>query len=148
MEIRAAIEGLRVVPDGEQVVLHTDCTTVALAVARWREGHKPNGKDAKIWRELERQLDRVPVTLRLILRGERDPVHRRCHTIAGAEARGGLRDLPANSVPLDELGGDHRIRQGFRRSLRRVEVPNRTCDLCGSVGGHRRWCHRFQPSLP
>jgi ribonuclease HI len=144
MELRAAIEGLRTVADGEPTVLHTDCTTVMIAVDRWQRGLRPNGKDAKLWLELGQELDRVPVTTVLIVRGVRDPIHRRCHTIAGAEARGGLSDLPANSVPLDEIGGAHKIRKGMRRLAVR-EVPNVTCDLCGSVGGHRQWCHRYRP---
>ena len=144
MELRAAIEGLRVVADGSTAVLHTDCTTVTIAIDHWQRGLRPTGKDAKLWRQLGQQLERVPVTAILIVRGNRDPVHRRCHVIAGAEARGGLRSLPANSVPLDELGGAHTIRKGMRRLAVR-QVPNVTCDWCGSVGGHRTWCALFQP---
>lgn len=117
MELRAAIEGLRVVPDGAGAVLHTDCTTLAVVHERWRRGLVPAnpGKDARLWLELDAEYERVGVDLRLIVKGERDPIHKRCHTIAGAEARGGLRNLPPNQVPLDELGGEHRVREGYRR---------------------------------
>lgn len=145
MELRAAIEGLRVVPAGSVAVLHTDCTTILSVYDRWQRGRIPRGPDRKLWLELDAELDRIGgVHVALIEKGTADPVHRRCDKIAGAEARGGLRDLPPNSVPLDELGGAHQIRKGMRRLAVR-HVPNVTCDLCGSVGGHRRWCHRYKP---
>lgn len=147
MELRAAIEGLRAVDAGAVAVLHTDCTTLLAVWYRWRDGavNPPRGPDARLWLELDAEFDRIgDVRVRLIERGVHDPVHRRCDKIAGAEARGGLRDLPPNSVPLDELGGDHRVRKGMRRLAVR-QVPDQTCGLCGSVGGHRKWCHRYKP---
>ena len=129
MELHAAIEGLRVVPDGAMVVLRTDCTTLLIVHERWRHdalAHRDGlrfGPDIKLWRRLGQELDRVDVDFRLVLKGDRDPIHNRCHTIAGAEARGGLRNLPANHAPLDELGGDDKIRKGYRRVLRVASSP-------------------------
>jgi ribonuclease HI len=145
MELRAAIEGLRVVPADGPAVLRTDCTTLLSVYDRWQRGdlRPPRGPDRRLWLELDAEFDRVgDVTVRMIERHASDPVHRRCDKIAGAEARGGLRNLPPNSVPLDELGGSHTIRKGMRRLAVR-QVPNVTCALCGSVGGHYRWCARL-----
>lgn len=118
MELLAAIEGL-----GAGAVLHTDCTTLAVVHERWRRDeldHRDGrraGPDVQLWRQLGAEFGRVGVVLHLVVKGESDPIHRRCDKIAGTEARGGLRNLPANHTPLD--GDDHRIlAKQFRRQVR------------------------------
>lgn len=126
MELRAMIEGLREVADGERVILHTD-STVALAVReRWqredRLPHRPgvhrNGRPIhwKLWLELMAEYDRVDVEVRLIGKGP-NAVHSRAHAYAGAEAKAGAGNLPRHLVPLDEA--DRRILgERFRRDVR------------------------------
>lgn len=113
MEILAATMGLKQIPDGERVLLHTD-STVLLAVRDWVAGGRSGSvKDRRFWNGLSAQLERVDVVIELLGRGQRDPIHKRAHSIAGAEARGGLRNLPANATPLED--GHHKIRKGMRR---------------------------------
>lgn len=126
MELRAMIEGLREVADGERVVLHTD-STVALAVReRWqngdrllrRPGVKRGGRPVhwKLWLELMVEYDRVEVVIRLVGKGP-NAVHARAHAYAGAEARAGAGNLPRHVVPLDDA--DRRILgDRFRREVR------------------------------
>lgn len=146
MELQAAIEGLRVIPDGSVAVLHTDCMTILSLYDRWERNdeRRLRGRDRRFWRALRREFDRIgSVQIEMIVRGMPDPIHQRCHKIAGAEARGGLRNLPTNSVPVDEDLA--RARQSRLRRLAVREVPNVTCDLCGSHAGHRLSCIRYRP---
>lgn len=122
MELRAAIEGLRVVPEGESVVINTDCTTLLCVRDAVAGSRKPLGKDRDLWRELAAEIALRTVRFHLIVKGERSDIHRRAHVIAGAEARGGLQDLPVNASPLDELGGAYRIRKGMRRQATRLTL--------------------------
>lgn len=127
MELRAAIEGLRVVPVGEDVVLHTDCTTILCARDASKRGGRSRNphkvlRDGELWKELGELIAWRTVHMHLIVKGERDKIHRRAHVIAGAEARGGLCNLPTNATPLDELGGGHRIRSGYRRQAANASV--------------------------
>lgn len=115
MELRAAIEGLRVVAGGKRCVLHTDCTTLLIVYER-RLWPRLSGRDGREWRELAAEFGRLDVEIDLITKGRRDPIHRRAHTIAGAEARAGLHKLPANAVPLDD---GHHVRAGmFQQAVR------------------------------
>lgn len=117
MELLAATRGLRAVPDGERAVLHVDCTVV-LSVQHWIDGQRRNPqtcsrRDGRYWRELADELERVRPEIDLLGKGTRDPLHKRAHVMAGAEARGGLRGLPADARPLDD---GHRIRKGMQRA--------------------------------
>jgi ribonuclease HI len=104
MELVAAIEGLRRVPDGATAVLHTDCTTLLNVYDRWQRGilRGYHGKDARLWLELEAEYDRVPTTPVLIVKGDVDLIHRRAHAIAGSEARAALRGLTPDAVVLED----------------------------------------------
>lgn len=136
MEILAAIEGLRVVPDGERALLHTDCTTL-LTIRDWRESGRLDmytGRDSRLCRELAAELDRVQVEMVLLVRGHRDLIHRRAHALAGAEATGGLRNLPKNAVPLPwtPREGQHRLRKHLRERTVAVHMPGCLPGLCVS----------------
>lgn len=127
MELLAAIEGLRAVADGAHVVLHTDCMTVHGVYYRWRRGEVGSwrGPDAKLWLELDAELARVRAEIKLVVKGEVDREHQRAHAIAGAEARGGLRNLPPNAVPLEREGA-HRLRKHLQEQAVQV-VHARGC---------------------
>jgi hypothetical protein len=90
-----------------------------------------SNRDRKYWDALAAQLRRLNmnVGIDLLGRGVRDPVHKRAHSIAGAEARGGLRNLPVNATPLEH--DHHRIRKGMRR------VQSRQAALGFFDTGHR-----------
>lgn len=124
MELLAAIEGLRAVPGIRQpVVLHTDCTTL-LIVRDWRDSGRVKsytGRDAPLWKGLADQFDRLDVRIDLLTKGGYGPIHRRAHGIAGAEARGGLRDLPPNAVPLED---GHHLRTHLRRQTAKQAVED------------------------
>lgn len=115
MELHAATEGLRMVTDhAEPCILHTDCTTI-LNVEEWWSSRRLDyytGPDAAWWRKLAAEFTRLDVRVDLLTKGRYGPIHRRAHAIAGAEARGGLRNLPVNATPLDDL---HHLRKGQRR---------------------------------
>lgn len=106
MELRAAIEGLREVPSGEQARLNFDCTAI-LSVANRREQNQLNPMQAKqlrdgdLWLALASEFDRVDVELRLLGKGHH-PIHRRAHTIAQAEAKALAAHLPAHAVVLSK----------------------------------------------
>lgn len=85
MELVAAIEGLRIVPDGAPAVLNSDCTVIWSVHDRWLRRTLPQAsKDIDLWRALAGELDRLGLVQVV---DERGPVHRRCHGIAQAEAR-------------------------------------------------------------
>lgn len=131
MELLAAVKGLQEVPDGAYAVLHTDCTTLVIVESWWRERRVQHyqGADRRFWVDLAAELDRVRVLLDLLERGQRDPIHRRAHTLAGAEARGGLQQMPPNAVPLDD---GHQLRKHLQQQAARRALHTRDCDpsLC------------------
>jgi ribonuclease HI len=89
MELVAMVEGLRALPDGCGVVLHTDATIATTVRQRWLAGIAADamrGKDVDLWRQLVAQFERLDVGIDLI--GKRDKVsqHRRAHLISREEA--------------------------------------------------------------
>lgn len=124
MEIRAAIEGLREVPDDELVVLHFDCTVI-YSVADWmlwpsRAAHEI--RDGRLWLLLAHELRRVDVRFDLLGKGYH-PIHQRAHAMAGAEARAMALALPSNAEPLGAVSKGDRRR--MRRARMRVEELRR-----------------------
>lgn len=118
MELVAMLEGLRAVPAGQPVTLHTDANTILSVVHRRKHGGLgKHGKDIDLWRELADELGRVRVTVDLLGRGVRDPIHKRAHSIAGSEARGGVQGLPVNATPEDVRA--HRREKRRRKRARR-----------------------------
>lgn len=123
MELVAVIEGLAVVPSGDRAVVHTDSTVILAVLDRWQRGTLGYREPvhAGLWRQLAREFDRLPVTVAMVGKGMRDPVHKRAHMIAGAEAKALLHiangRIPPRATPLDP--DDHRILgQRFRREVR------------------------------
>lgn len=103
MELRAAIEGLRAVPSYKPVTLHVDCTVMLIVFHRWIYGELDNnkGRDHALWVELADEYARLdPVQIDLL--ESSDPIHRRAHVIAGAEARALHRGLPSDATPLTQ----------------------------------------------
>jgi ribonuclease HI len=108
MELMAVIEGLRWLPDGVPVAVHTDCTVILSVVDRWQRralpGPQSRNADAQLWRDLAAQFDRfIDVAVFLVEKRQQDMTHRRCHLIAGAEAkalaRGDGGGIPIPDVP-------------------------------------------------
>lgn len=126
MELVAVIEGLRVVPAGESAVVHTDSTVILAVLDRWQRGTlEQQGRRAPVhadlWRDLAGEFDRIHVTISMVERGMKDPVHKRAHVIAGADARALLHiangRIPPTATPLDP--DDRRILgEQFRREVR------------------------------
>jgi ribonuclease HI len=119
MELMAAIEGLRMVPNSSSCTLHTDSTAIVVVHVRhlWPGFARYSGRDAALWRALAVQFERLDVKIDLLGKGKRHPLHRRAHVIAGVEARAGLRNLPIDAIPLDD---GHRLRRGMQRSAVRA----------------------------
>jgi ribonuclease HI len=110
MELVAAIRGLREVPDGDRAVLHFDCTVIYTVRDRWQRNlldgmrlvSTPHAlKDGDLWADLAAEYDRVEVELRKV-RGA-NPIHRRAHAIAQAEAKAEAAGLPAYAVVLSKI---------------------------------------------
>jgi ribonuclease HI len=125
MELVAMIEGLRIVPAGESAVVHTDSTVILAVLDRWQRGTLEQGRrtpvHADLWRDLAGEFDRLRVTVSMVERGMKDPVHKRAHVLAGAEAKALLHiangRIPPTATPLDP--DDRRILgEQFRREVR------------------------------
>jgi ribonuclease HI len=127
MELVAVIEGLRAVPTGERAVVHTDSTVIVAVLDRWQRRHLQSAANRRrpvhwaLWQKLAAEFDRIHVTIDLLGRGARDPIHKRAHALAGAEAKALLQIangiIPAQATPLDP--DDRRILgQKFRREVR------------------------------
>lgn len=134
MELVAAIQGLRALPGGEAVLLRTDCTAIIGVYYRWKEGTLPRNRrlprrdarlhlprDADLWEDLGCEFDRLLVAIEVVRRRELDPVHRRAHVMAQAEARGMAAELYGKPPPARE-----------RRKLRR---HSRDCTSAFCVEG-------------
>lgn len=119
MELRAVIEGLKQVPDGEMAVLHFDCTVVFSVREHWMSGTldrlslvenpKKRAADLDLWFLLGDQFSRIDVALTLIGRGP-NPVHRRAHGIAQTEAKAMAAGLPENGTVLGKIEKKERRR--------------------------------------
>lgn len=116
MELVAAIEALRFIPEGESVTLWTDCTTLQRVhtLARRNDLRELVSGDADLWLELAIEYDLHSVAVHVLGRGVRPAQHRRAHGFAGAEARSGLRDLPLN-VTVEKIK---------RRDVQRTAIAN------------------------
>jgi ribonuclease HI len=121
MELVAVIEGLRAVPGAECAIVHTDSTVILSVLDRWQKRSPMLGKHADLWVDLGAEFDRRHVSISMVERGMRDPLHKRAHAIAGAEARALLHiasgRIPSKATLLDPE--DRRILgQQFRREVR------------------------------
>jgi ribonuclease HI len=95
MELRAAIEGLKVLKTGSDVYLYTDSRYVRDGV-RWRVGWEKNGwktkegnpvKNADLWLELFQEVDRLVVSWLWVKGHNGDECNERCDELAGKAAR-------------------------------------------------------------
>lgn len=96
MELRAALEALRTLPDGVRILLRTDSRHLADAITkgwaqRWRaQGWKRNKRDraenVDLWAPLLDELERRDVTVEWVQAHNGDPLNERCDTIARTEA--------------------------------------------------------------
>jgi hypothetical protein len=104
MELIAAVEGLRNVPAGAPVVLHSDATAIVSVYQEMlRNDARKQGVDRDLWDRLRAQFARVDARVDLLGRGPRPYPHRLAHVIAGSEARAGLRGLPVGAVPIEDM---------------------------------------------
>lgn len=113
MELAAAVEGLRLVPDRAFAVVHTDSTELVSVYHTWlagaatlRQRHDAarRRRHARQWVALAAQYARLgSVEFDLIGKGPRDNRHKRVHLAAGAEAKK-ARDAALQELDL-RLGG-------------------------------------------
>lgn len=116
MELVAVIEGLRSIRDGQDVVVHTDCSAVFRVRERQLRGILANslGKDGDLWLELAAQFNRMSrVELRAVPKGG-NSIHARAHAIAGSEAKAENAGLPANMNVLSRVEKKERRRNAER----------------------------------
>lgn len=82
MELMAAIEAIKRVPAGTELVLYTDSQYVNQGINSWIENWKRNGwktsakkpvKNADLWQELDAQVSRVEVDWRWVKGHSGDP---------------------------------------------------------------------------
>lgn len=134
MELLAAVEGLRAVPDDTPCVLHTDCTTVGGVFLGWQDGAIPGGfkgPDARLWLELDAEFERVRrCAVQLVVRGQKDPRHSRMHTLSRAEAQGGLKNLPPNAQPIPKEDLHHLRKHMQKQAVRSLHARGCTPALC------------------
>lgn len=105
MELAAAIEGLRSVPDGAPVTLHSDCTVVLMVLHRWQASQPLLSKDGDLWALLATQYERLraPGLLVEMVPPGHQPIHRRAHSIAQSEAKSQARGLHPNMTILSRI---------------------------------------------
>lgn len=105
MELRAVIEGLSNTPEGEHVVLHTDCSTVMVIKLRLEQHQLPSLRncagDQKMWLDVASLMAGRVVVVSPIPKGGH-PIHARAHKIAKAEARALDMNLP-DEAQIEEL---------------------------------------------
>lgn len=97
MEIRAALEGLRLVPPGARVVVHTDSTELVSVYYTWLERRlrARDRRHGRQWVMLASEYARMgDVEFELLGRGARDYRHKACHVAAGQEAKACRDGLP------------------------------------------------------
>lgn len=101
MEIMAALEALRAVPDGAEVDLHTDSQYLRNGMSDWLARWKRNGwrtadkkpvKNEDLWRALDTEAQRHRVRWHWVRGHNGHPENERCDALANAaiRARGGI----------------------------------------------------------
>ena len=99
MELRAALEGLRALPGGAEVHLHTDSQYVRNGMREWLARWKRNGwrtadkkpvKNEDLWRALDAAAQAHQVHWHWVRGHDGDELNERCDTLANAAIRQGL----------------------------------------------------------
>jgi ribonuclease HI len=96
MELRAAVEGLRAIPDGSEVDLHTDSQYVRTGMSEWLARWKRNGwrtadrkpvKNVDLWQELDALAQRHVVRWHWVRGHCGHPENERCDALANEAIR-------------------------------------------------------------
>lgn len=91
MEMQAAIEAMKAVPAGAQVILHTDSQYLKNGLTQWIHGWKRNGwktaskkpvKNKELWQELEALCNARSVTWKWVKGHAGDPGNERADLLA------------------------------------------------------------------
>jgi len=99
MELRAALEGLRALPAGVEVDLHTDSQYVRNGMNEWLARWKRNGwrtadrkpvKNDDLWRALDEAAAAHHVRWHWVRGHDGDPENERCDELANEAIRQGL----------------------------------------------------------
>ncbi|HWP66369.1 MAG TPA: ribonuclease HI [Candidatus Limnocylindria bacterium] len=99
MELTAALEGLRAVPAGAEVDLHTDSQYVRNGMQEWLARWKRNGwrtadrkpvKNEDLWRALDEAASAHRVHWHWVRGHDGDPENERCDALANEAIRRGL----------------------------------------------------------
>jgi ribonuclease HI len=109
MEIMAALEALRAVPDGAEVDLHTDSQYLRNGMNEWLARWKRNGwrtadkkpvKNEDLWRALDAEAQRHQVRWHWVRGHNGHPENERCDALANAaiRARGGIDTGPRDGA--------------------------------------------------
>lgn len=136
MEIRAIVEGLRTLPPAVEAVVFSDITGTVVMHEKWRRWRFEDGEfDQRLgkgmWGMLVEQLERVDVRFELLLGKDKlRPEHRRCHNMAGQEAKSAVAALPfphtvAVPVPVPRPKLTPSRKLGERRTLRGPPPPSK-----------------------
>lgn len=104
MELEGAFAALEAIPDNEAVVLHVDCTVLLSVRDAWMRAKTEKvdwsrWRDSDMWRKIAAEFDRIDVRIELVVKGQIDRVHQRCHSMANAEARSLYGGKPAPQRP-------------------------------------------------
>jgi ribonuclease HI len=99
MELRAALEGLRALPAGVEVDLHTDSQYLRNGMSEWLARWKRNGwrtadrkpvKNGDLWRALDEAAQAHHVHWHWVRGHDGDPENERCDELANEAIRRGL----------------------------------------------------------
>jgi ribonuclease HI len=99
MELRAALEGLRALPAGVEIDLHTDSQYVRNGMNDWLSRWKRNGwrtadrkpvKNGDLWRALDEAAQAHHVRWHWVRGHDGDPENERCDELANEAIRLGL----------------------------------------------------------
>ncbi len=96
MELTAALEALRALPEGVRVLLRTDSRHLADAIEKgwaerwrahgWKRNRRERAENSDLWEQLLSELERRIVRIEWVRSHNGDPLNERCDAIARQEA--------------------------------------------------------------